>query len=317
MPKNKNKSRVLRRIAEKVLQELADGEVLPAERYDLATSLVRQWITYDNHATLFIGEQQIYLSLERKTAGYRLAQETHLPAWIKWLTQDWNILPEEFSDICGQLNRGQSVEVVNREGLPLRLWVNPKERSKGVEELVERPTPTVLKRDHHKIAMRELEQLFGSGLDDDLKEELACAVAKQWQQYEGHAGIFVDLHKQFMLKLTEQDNGNCKVEIGSRQVELGPVLLSLGISEEAINEVISGINLGQEVEFQQKNGTPAVLRHNPKEQRIVVREIASPSPDCPNGTRPARCPKCSAPLRQWESERQQICPICGHLASLS
>ncbi len=273
MPNNKTNSRILRRIANDVLQVIAEGEVLPAERYDLATSLVRQWITYDNHATLFIGEQQIYLTLERKNTGYHLAQETQLPAWIKWLTQDWNIVSEDIPNILGQLNRGQSVEVLNSEGVPLRLWVNPKERSKGVELLMESPTPAGLKRDHNKIAAREMEQLFGSVLDDDSKEELACSVAKQWQEYDGHAGLFVDLRKQFILRLIEQENGNCKVEISSQQVDLESVLLSLGISEDAVSEVISGINLGQQVEFLQKNGNPAVLWHNPKERRIVVRAV--------------------------------------------
>lgn len=273
MPTNKKISRALRQIANNILHKLADGDVLPAERDGLATSLVRQWITYDNHATLFIGEQQIYLSLEHKTTGYQLAQETQMSAWIKWLTEDWSIVAEDVSDVLGQLNRGQSAEVVNREGHPIRIWVNPKERSKGVESLAEKPTLTRQKRDHYKIAVRELEQLFGSRLDDDSKEELAFAVAKQWQQYEGHAGLFIDLHKQFMLRLTEQDNGNCRVEVATRQVDLEPVLLSIGIPGDSINEVIRRINLGQEVEFLNKNGSPAVLWHNPKEQRIVVREL--------------------------------------------
>src|ERR1700676_2247073 len=198
MPKNKIRSRALRQLAVQLLQEIAEGEILPAEREDLATSLVRQWITYEGNATRFVGQQQVNLILAKTVAGTcRIVSNPGLAAWMNRLNQDWKISPEEFPDIFWQLNRGQSVEVTNSEGIPLRLWVNPKERSMGVEPLVKEPVPPGLKRDHHKIAADQLEHLFGSDLEMDTMEELACSVAKQWQQNDGHASLFLNAKQQW------------------------------------------------------------------------------------------------------------------------
>ena len=64
MPKRKFDSRALRQLAEELIQRIAQDEEIPeGEREDCVTSLVRQWITYDGNATVFVGEQQIYLVL--------------------------------------------------------------------------------------------------------------------------------------------------------------------------------------------------------------------------------------------------------------
>jgi hypothetical protein len=63
MPRKFN-SRLLRQLAEELVQTMAEeGEIHPSTQGDFATSLVRQWITYDGNATLFLSERQIYLTL--------------------------------------------------------------------------------------------------------------------------------------------------------------------------------------------------------------------------------------------------------------
>src|SRR5262245_54687625 len=125
MADRKNNSRVLRQLAEGLFDGLAaQGIALEAERDDFVTSLVRQWITNDGIATWFVGEEQLYFTHRHTPLGKPLlSTERVQPGWFAELQRDWHIDPEEFPDIIEQLNRGQSAETTNTEGVPLRLWV--------------------------------------------------------------------------------------------------------------------------------------------------------------------------------------------------
>src|SRR5262249_36582358 len=58
MSKRTVKPGVLRRLAEDFLRQFAEEDEFPdGEREDLITSLVRQWVTYDGKAVLFVEEQ--------------------------------------------------------------------------------------------------------------------------------------------------------------------------------------------------------------------------------------------------------------------
>lgn len=319
MSKKKSNSRELRRLAELILQKIAEDEAIPeADHHDLATSLVRQWITYDGNATLFVGERQIYLVLARTATGqFGIVSEQSLPGWMKCLAQDWKINPDEFPSILGQLNLGQSIEVINSEGVPLRLWVNPQERTKGVEPLVKEPVPPGWKRDHRKIAGDLLEQSFGSELEPDAMDELVCSVVKQWEKHDGHACLFYGQNQQVAFTLTEKGDGNCHVAASQGTLNLESLLSSLSVPPEIIPDVIARINLGLEVEFQDAKGIPSVVWHDPKAKRLAVRVVTPRPPAQPSGTRPIFCPKCNAVLRpDLENEPYQTCPMCGHLVSL-
>ena len=136
-------------------------------------------------ATVFVGEQQVYLVLGKTPLGKPvIIPEPALDGWMKQLTQDWKISPDDLPDVTDQLNRGQSAEVINQDGIPLRLWVNPKARSRGVEPLVKENIPPGTKRDYRKIAAAQVEQQFGEALDPDESDEVARSVVKQWQHYD-------------------------------------------------------------------------------------------------------------------------------------
>ena len=320
MGKRKYNSRALRQLAEQILREIAeDYELADEERDGLVTSLVRQWITYDGNAALFLGEQQVYLALGRTPLGKPcIIPAPGLGGWTKQLTQDWKIDPNDLDEIFEQLNRGQSAEVINRDGLPLRLWVNPKERGRGVELLVKEPVRPGLKRDYRKIAAHELERLFSETLDPEESDELACSVAKQWQQFDGHACLFLIGHEQLDFRLRELGDGMCEVVTQSINVDLEAALSSLGFPPEVVPDVLTRINLGQEVEFRDREGIPSLLWHDPKAKRVIVRPLQSVSPSAGTTMQPVFCPNCNAVLKPWqEGERQQSCPQCGQTTTLS
>jgi hypothetical protein len=260
---SKFNSKALRQIAEDILEKIAENEDVPDNlRGDFATSLVRQWITYDGNATLFFGEKQIYFVLSSPSPEqYHVVSEPETPGWISQLNEHWKISSDDLPEVIEQLNRGQSAEVINRDGVPLRLWVNPKDRNRGVEPPA---------KDYRKIAKYELKPKLKTARELDELDELACSVAMQWQQYEGHACLFLSAGC-LRLVLTEKEDGGCQVVTVTRPIQLHPILSSLGIPADDIPDVIARINLGQEVEFQNREGVSAILWHDPKAERIRVR----------------------------------------------
>jgi hypothetical protein len=317
MANKKSRSLTLRHLAEDLLHSLIELDVIrESDLADLATSLVRQWITYDGNATLFLGERQLYLVLDKTLLGKPcLIPEPALPGWTKGLLRDWKIQPEDLSEVFDQLNRGQSAEVVNADELPLRLWVDPRQRSKGVEPLAAEPDRPAPQRDYHKIAADVVEQQFGEQLDETEQEELACSVAQQWQRYQGHAGLFVG-GELLAMTLTEQEGGGCCAQAGYVRADLEPLLCSLGFAPEAIPEVVARINLGQEVEFHNPAGVRSCLWYDPQARRIHVRPLEPMQPGTQGKPSVLFCPKCSAVLDPWPvAGRQPPCPCCGHAAS--
>ncbi len=188
--------------------------------------------------------------------------------WVRELTEEWKVSPDDLPDIFDQLNRGQSAEAVNGDGIPLRLWVNPRERGRGVEPLVKQDIPAGTKKDYRKIASSELLRHFGDELGPEELDELACSVAGQWQRYDGHACLFIDGHEQFHFQMTDHGDGGCEVVTRQLRIDLDAVLSAHGFSPDVFPEVIARINLGQEIEFRDRQGVRTRLWHDPKARRI-------------------------------------------------
>lgn len=270
----KSRSHQLRQLAENLLRDVAREEEVPQEEQEeVVTSLVRQWLTYDGNAALFVGDQQVYLSLGTTPLGKPCVVPVPAPpGWLRRVSEDWKISSEELPEVAAQLNRGQSAEVVNEEGVPVRLWVDPRERRRGVEPRIQQPAEPGRQRDYRKIAGDVVEQHFGAGVDAEERAQLTGSVARQWQKYGGHACLFVG-NEQLVIRLTELEGGSCRVETQKISTEIEALLGSLGFAEEAIPQVLARINLDEEVEFVDKKGVRSRLRHNPQTRRISVRAV--------------------------------------------
>jgi hypothetical protein len=268
--------------------------------------LVRQWLTYEGHATLFLEDEQVYLDLGRTPLGKPcVVPEPAGHGWVRQLARDWKVHPDDLPEVLDQLNRGQSAEVVSADGVPLRLWVNPRERRRGVEPLARegyRPTVT---RDYGRMAADALEDQLGEGLGPGEMDQLARSVAQQWQRYGGHASLFLDGHRRLDLKLNEHGDGTCEVVIGRAGAGLERCFSSLGCPAEKFPELIAGINLGQEVGFRDGRGAPWVLWHDPQAGRVCVRRLDPVPPAVPAMAPPVLCPNCTAVLRLWRGGERQ------------
>jgi hypothetical protein len=311
MSKRKINSRTLRQLAEELFERIAaSDEFRQVERAAFVTSLVRQWITYEGNAAFFRGDHQLYLVLGHSPLGRPVVPESCRSGWTRTLTRDWKIDPDDLPALFDQLNVGQSAEAVNGDGVPLRLWVNPQERVRGVEPLVkEKPRPRAA-RDYRKIASDSLIDQFGGDLDPEETDELARSVVSQWQRFDGHASLFLDSHTELHVTITEQGDGGCNVLTSRSRVDLGAVLSADGFARDVFPEVIARINLGQQIEFRDRQGVRACLWYDPKARRFSYRRLDPlPPPVLP----PFLCPKCTAVLMPWrDGDRQQTCPLCGH-----
>jgi hypothetical protein len=311
--------RALRQLAQELLEEIAEDEGIPeGEREDLATSLVRQWVSYDGNATLFLGGHQVYLVLGQTPLGKPCVVPLAAPeGWLKELSREWKVRLYDLPEALDHLNRGQSAEVVNADGVPLRLWVNPKEKARGVEPLAKAIVGPGMKRDYLQMAAAELVDQFGRSLDPEEMEGLARSVARQWQRHEGHACLFVGGHQQLVLTLSGHADDTCQVASKRVAVDLEAALSSFGFPPEVMPQVIAGINLNQGIDFRDRQGIRCRLWFDPKAGRIDVRPVELVPPAAAPRTPSVVCPHCTAVLRPWqEGQRQQTCPNCGCSISL-
>lgn len=313
MTKRKLNSRALRQLAADLLEDASGKFDLSLEdREGLITSLVRQWITYDGHALLFLEETKVYFHLGSSPLGRSTIGIEPCPSnWPDVLRDDWQIGDDDLRDLLRQLNVGQSAEVVNQEGTTLRVWVDPKQRTNQVEPLSPEPRRPDAKRDFLKIALYVVRDQF-SEVDEQQLDELAHSVAKQWQQYHGQACIFLDEQRQGIFRLIERPDGGCGTNYNVVPIQLKPLLTSLGCPEEMVGDVMIRFNLGHEVEVRDAGGEPCILWHDPEKRTVRVRPL-NPRPEVPQAKLASIfCPHCTAVLKLWsEEECEQACPNCG------
>lgn len=277
MAKRKVNTRALQKLAVRMIRELVgDSAISHADRDELAAALVRQWMTYDGSAVLFIGKREHYLLLDRAWPDRcSVSPESGPNVWLDFVQAAWKVSPEQLPDIVGRLNRGQSAEVINGDGVPVRLWVNPREKSNGVEPLVRRPVPPERPRDYYcKIAASNLSRQPGVAPGD--REAFAAWVAKQWQTFGGHASLFLGGKQQMVLTLTEGPDGGCEIVTKILQVNLTMMLSRLGLSDTEISDAIARINVGAEFEFRDRHGFPSAVWYDPGKRSIVARTTYPP-----------------------------------------
>jgi hypothetical protein len=318
MPRPTHSSRELRRLAAEFLDQVADEiDLLESERESLVTSLVRQWITYEGNASLILDGHEFSAVVSYSPLGKTKVSISRGVNWLRRLREDWNLDEETASDAIDQLNHGQSAEVTSSDGLPLRMWINPREQTGGIEPLTKEIPAWVAAKRLFKIAYDLLETSLGDEIDEEEREELACSVAKQWQEYHGHGSLFLDETRQAFLTLKENDDGTSVVGVQHRPVKLRPLLESLGCPESRVPELIARMNLGQRTELLGREGVPIVLWHDPQARRVrVLKKYPDPLAGVKNTGPPIFCPKCNAVLSPWTTgQREQECPQCGEVVA--
>ncbi len=123
----------LRMIAENELNKHF-GDIDTAVRNELATSLVRQWLTNDGHAMVVTSTHQFWFRIVARSDGCEVGFNKAKSNWGRILSQSWHVDEEEIPGLLHQLNLCQSVLCHTTEGRMVRLWIEPKERTVRSEE---------------------------------------------------------------------------------------------------------------------------------------------------------------------------------------
>lgn len=314
MENRQNKTRELRQLAESIVQNLSEEPgFAPFDTEGLATSLVRQWLTYDSHAALHTGGDLYYLSLIRSPLGsFSVKTQPNHNNWLQTLEEDWNLSPEDFPGMIDQLNRGQSAEGINRNGEEIRWWVNPKEKNSGVEYQDPHKKPVVPpdRKDCLKRVVATLERAFSGGIPPKEIPILAQSVMDQWDRFDGRAALFNEEVKLAFL-LEKNPDGGYSITTGEVKFYTRQRLEDLGISPGDVITAIARINLGQAFSFVDPNGESADFWVDPQEARFVKRIREKPKPEA---FPPILCPSCGAILDLWQgNQTQQKCRLCARV----
>ena len=118
----------LRKLAETELAKCFKG-LDDALLNDLATSLVRQWLTYDGHAGLVTSTHQCWFRLVPTGDSLDVVVSQAEGHWGRTLSRDWHVGEEEIPGLLHQLNLCQSASWRTTDGRTIRLGIDPKERT--------------------------------------------------------------------------------------------------------------------------------------------------------------------------------------------
>lgn len=276
MARDRNRSLWLRQLADTLMAQVPEA-VLTSPRPDLSTSVVRQWLTYDGHATLIFGADQHYLRPAHGPGG-EARFDCHLvpvDAWLRKCMSEWDCSNEVLVRAIRQLNLGQSAQVENRRGEYLRLWVNPKDRSKGIERLG--PTPPAAapgERNLAAVARHQIETLF-EHLGEREKEDLAAALVRQWALHDGHALLLTPKAKvHIVVTLVPQGT---EMTTRTLATSLPQKLLNCGLAPEDIPPLLHVLNLGLPLEVTDERGCRCQILTDPKNARVYMNEVPPPS----------------------------------------
>jgi hypothetical protein len=125
------RSNPLRKIAEDQIERLF-GDFDPRLKQELATSLVRQWITNDGYAGLVKSSSHHWLRLIRTDGGFEVGRDDQPPRFVNQLRQG-NVSEDQIPDVLHQLNLTQCTTCQTQDGGTIRLRMVAKERTLVIE----------------------------------------------------------------------------------------------------------------------------------------------------------------------------------------
>jgi len=130
------KQNPLRKVAEHQLNEHL-GELAPQTKEELATSLVRQWLTSDGHAGVVTLSRNYWFRMVRKEGcGIEVGCDS-CPTQVVELLRRANVTEEQIPELLHQLTLCQSVRCQTSEGRSLRLRMIPQQRKFLLEPIAD------------------------------------------------------------------------------------------------------------------------------------------------------------------------------------
>lgn len=137
--------------------------------------------------------------------------------------------------------------------------------------MAELPTGTSLS----KIAAQTLQYMYRGRFAPDQIDDLAKSVVRQWQQYDGHAGLFFP-HDHVWMSVTPGEDG--KNTVGAQPSEVGVNLVELFLQDwdfepTQIPAIVQALNLRQRAEFRNRKQERLCLHVDPAARSLRIEKI--------------------------------------------
>jgi len=118
------------KIAMNILVPRFAADLGPKETEALAASVARQWQRFDGHACLLVGgREQIHFKLTEEAGGGCHVQESVYSVNVGGLLGPLGVAAADFPSVIARLNLGETVEYRTPDGVPSRLWQDPRDRA--------------------------------------------------------------------------------------------------------------------------------------------------------------------------------------------
>jgi hypothetical protein len=261
-----SRNRPLRKLARAIVRDLG-RDVGPEEMDALVTSLVRQWVTCDGHATLFLVGSEIHVHLiHRPDDQYRLTTTQDPGNRVMCLLAELDVDEQHLPDILRQLNIGQSAEFTTQQGLALRFWVNPTNQAFGIEP----KEPGGAAQDLlGRMARAHVYYMFGNSVDGEYVQALAASLLRQWHTHGGCA-VLLTADDTCLFRLTAQPQGGGCVQTDQYRGGLSALLQAHNLETDQSAWTLRSLNLNQAADIIDRQGVPYRLRLDPQSRRVHV-----------------------------------------------
>jgi hypothetical protein len=135
MKQQQQRHNPLRKIAETQLHAIFGDSLSCEVENELATALVRQWITYDGHAGLFADQARFWFQVKKTGTGYDMSRQLNNGCILDPFVRDRGIDPADVPSLLHRLNVSQTAEVETLHGQRLRFVIKPEEKTISVEDI--------------------------------------------------------------------------------------------------------------------------------------------------------------------------------------
>lgn len=276
MSNDRSRSQTYRYIAEGFLAQLPD-EILTSPRADLATSLVRQWSTYEDYAILIFRGKLHRLHFVPQDDGEGSIDAVAIPLHVcfEHCIRDWHLDSTIILNAASQINLRQNAVLRNHHGQILRLWVNPKEDEHGIE--LQNDTEGETFYPIELIEGDAIDSLLGPNLDPRIREELVQSVDRQWTKFRGHAILVTD-RMIFPIRYQSGPEFQSKLVTDRTPTTIGKDLLAKGIPPEKLGVLLHTLNLRQNVQYSDGTGRRVEVEADPLAGLVRIREHPSDPP---------------------------------------
>ena len=137
--------------------------------------------------------------------------------------------------------------------------------------MAELPSGTSLR----KIAAQTLQTLYPGRFAPDQIDELVKSVVRQWQQYDGHAGLIFQ-HDHLWMSVTPAADG--LNHVGAQPSEVGANLVELFLQDwdfepTQIPAIVHALNLRQRAEFRNRTQERLCLHVDPAARSLRMEKI--------------------------------------------